>query len=228
MKRLLLMIFCFSILLSGCSNKTSGNDVVATVNESEILLNDYIKTLKLYKIDIEKEYGESIWDTEAKDGITYKDYLKDSVINQMIDMEIIYQDAKEKNLLPTQSEINESVEKLKSSIENDKDYKTKLEENEIDDKFIEKQQEINLSLDKYKKDFDKNVSISNDEIAKYYQENIDLFTNKSNPEEKMSLEEILEIVREKIADEKYWEFIEDTKKKSQISINNDIIEKIVY
>lgn len=228
MKKLLLIIFSFSIFLSGCSKEMSENSVVATVNGSDILLKDYIDTLKLYKIDIEKEYGESIWDTEAKEGVNYRDYLKDIVINQMIDMEIVYQDAKEKNLLPTQSEINESVEKLKNSIENDKEYKAKLEQNEIDDKFIQKQQEMNLSLDKYKKEFDKNITISNEEIKKYYYENKELFINENNPDEKMSLEEILKIVKEKIIEEKYWEFIEDKKKKCQISINDDIIEKIVY
>ena len=228
MKKLLLIIFSLSIFLSGCSKEMSENNVVATVNGSDILLKEYINTLKLYKIDIEKEYGEYIWDTEAKEGVNYRDYLKDIVINQMIDMEIVYQDAKEKNLLPTQSEIDESVEKLKNSIENDKEYKAKIEENEIDDKFIQKQQEINLSLDKYKKEFDKNITISNEEIKKYYYENKELFINENNPDEKMSLEEILKIVKEKIIEEKYWEFIEDKKKKCQISINDDIIEKIVY
>lgn len=222
MKKLLIIILSI-FLFVGCSKDSYKDEIVAKVNGAEINSSDFIKTLKLYKIDLEDEYGSFIMDTQTKDNKTYKEYLKENVINQMIDMQIIYQEAQNKNLLPTGKEVNDAFDKIKQSIDQNEDYKKKLEENDIDDSFIKKQQQMNIALDMYKDDFEKNLQISDEEINNFLKEN----DEKTKDNEVLS-EELRENIKKEIADKKYNEFIQNQREISEIEVNQQLIEKIDY
>lgn len=222
MKKLLIIILSI-FLFVGCSKDSYKDEIVAKVNGAEINSSDFIKTLKLYKIDLEDEYGSFIMDTQATNNKTYKEYLKENVINQMIDMQIIYQEAQNKNLLPTGKEVNDAFDKIKQSIDQNEDYKKKLEENDIDDSFIKKQQQMNIALDMYKDDFEKNLQISDEEINNFLKEN----DEKTKDNEVLS-EELRENIKKEIADKKYNEFIQNQREISEIEVNQQLIEKIDY
>lgn len=164
-------LLCISAV--GCSSKVNDNDVVATVNGKDITAKQFQLTLDLYKESLESMYGTSIWDTEVEDGVKYKDKFKEMILDQMIDMEAVYQQAEKDKLAASEEEVNQSFEELKKSLDEDEEYKKKLEELGIDDTYLKAQQAQDLTIQKYKENFDNTVEISDEEMKTYYEEHKD-------------------------------------------------------
>lgn len=161
-------LLCISAV--GCSSKSSDSEIVATVNGSNITVKQYKSTLELYKESLEAMYGTTIWDTEVEDGVKYKDKFKEIMLDQMIDIEAVIQKAKKDGLTPSKEEVDKAFEELKKNIDADEEYKKKLKEKGIDDTYLRQQQEQDLTIQKYKENFEKNVKISDEEMKKYYDE----------------------------------------------------------
>ena len=173
MKRKIISISASLMLilsLTGCSG-TKNNDSVATVNDSSIGVSKYIQALKLNKSAIESMYGTSIWDSEVEKGKKYSDFFKDTVLEQMINTEVIYQQAKKDNLLPSEEEVNKQFKEFQKEVKDDKIYKQNMKKLGITDEDIKKEQEIGIAIKNYKDNFFKNAEISNEEMKKYYDDN---------------------------------------------------------
>lgn len=177
MKRIvaLAMAAFLGIASVGCSSSPKEEEVVATINGKEITVKDYEINLALFKQSIESLYGTSIWDTEIEEGVKYKDKFKELMIDQIADIEIIYEQAKKDNLLPTEEEVNTKFKELKANIDEDEDYKKSLENIGVTDEFLKKQQEQDLALNNFKENFDKITTVSDEEIQKYYDKNKENF-----------------------------------------------------
>ena len=169
------MSVILGISMIGCSSKVNKDENIATVNGSGIIVGNYEKVLGLNKQSIEAYYGNTIWDQEIEEGVKYKDKFKEMILDQMIYTEVIYEAAKKENLLPTEEEVNKSIEEFNTSIKDNDAYKKQLKELGIDDNFLKYQFERNLASDNYKEKFNKDNSVTNDEIKKYYDENKDDF-----------------------------------------------------
>lgn len=169
------MSVILGISMIGCSSKVNKDENIATVNGSGIIVGNYEKVLGLNKQSIEAYYGNTIWDQEIEDGVKYKDKFKEMILDQMIYTEAIYEAAKKENLLPTEKEINKSIEEFNTSIKDNDDYKKQLKELGIDDNFLKYQFERNLASDNYKEKFNKDNAVTNDEMKKYYDDNKDDF-----------------------------------------------------
>ena len=161
-------LLCISAV--GCSSKKNNNDIVATVNGNNITVKQFESTLALYKESLEATYGSTIWDTEVEAGVKYKDKFKDIMLDQMIDIEAVCEQARKDKLAPSEEEVDKAFEELKKNIDADEEYKKKLEGLGIDDTYLRSQQEQDLTIQKYKENFDKNLKISDEEMKKYYEE----------------------------------------------------------
>ena len=161
-------LLCISVV--GCSSKLSNSDVVAKVNGNNITVEEFEKTLALYKLSLESMYGSSIWDTEVEGGVKYKDKFKDIMIDQMIDIEAVCDKVKKEGLAPSKEEVDKSFEELKANIDKDTDYKKKLEDIGINDNYLRQEQEQSLIMKKYKDNFEKTIKITDEEMKKYYDE----------------------------------------------------------
>ena len=153
-KLILSSLLCISAV--GCSSKVNDNDVVVSVNGKNITAKQFESTLALYKESFELMYGSTIWDNEVEEGVKYRDKFKEIMLDQMIDIEAVCQQAKKDNLVPTKEEVDKSFEEFKKSIDEDEEYKKKLKDLGIDDTYLKSQQEQELILQKYKENFDKN------------------------------------------------------------------------
>ncbi|MGL5348861.1 MAG: peptidylprolyl isomerase [Peptostreptococcaceae bacterium] len=165
------MAALLGISVVGCSSGAKSDDVVATVNGKEITAKQYEITLALYKQSLEAMYGPSIWDTEIEKGVKYKDTFKDLMLDQMVSIEAVYEQAKKDNLLPSKEEVDKSFKEMKKGIDADEAYKKSLEDIGANDEFLKVQQEQDLALQNFKANFDKTTKISNEEIKKYYEDN---------------------------------------------------------
>lgn len=224
MKKLNLLSFILinSILITGCNNSKDNTAII--VNDENVSSLEVQNVLNLYKIEIESFAGEKLFEDEE-----YKEELKQNIINQISSMKVLYQEAKEENLLPTQYELKEHIQKIEDSINNDEKYKAKLEELGIDDYFIEEQQKLNLAIDMHRENFYKNEKISDEEIEIYYEENKDnllsydlrlsqIFITKANKTSTEAKNEI-EIILDKI---KNGENFEDIAKEFSEDKNSSI------
>lgn len=158
-------------MATACSSKGP----VAVVNGNEISLLDFEKTAATYKESVQKLYGDSLWEQEISDGVKYKDELKKGILTQMIQEELVYEEAKKENLEANQEEVDTKFKELKVSIEKDKEYAKFLSDNGIDDEFLKKQLKKDISIQNYKSKFDKENKIPEDDIKKYYEENKDKY-----------------------------------------------------
>lgn len=168
------MSVAVSILLglsmTACGSSKKGEEAVVTINGKEITSSYYEKTLGLYKQSVESMYGPEIWDTEVEKGVKYKDKFKDMMVQQIIDAQVIYDQAKKENLIPSKEEVDKKFKELKKNIDSDAEYKKNLEKIGIDDEYLKNQQEQDLVLQNYKSNFEKTTKISDDEMKKYYEE----------------------------------------------------------
>ena len=160
------MSVILGISMVGCSSKVNKDENIATVNGSGIIVGNYEKVLGLNKQSMEAYYGNTIWDQEIEEGVKYKDKFKEMILDEA---------AKKENLLPTEEEVNKSIEEFNTSIKDNDAYKKQLKELGIDDNFLKYQFERNLASDNYKEKFNKDNSVTNDEMKKYYDENKDDF-----------------------------------------------------
>ena len=175
MKKIFTLILCLMMTVSliGCSNKK--NEAVATVNGETITLGNYEKLLALNKLSMESYYGSDIWSKEVEDGKTYKDTLKDMVLQTMISSEVVYQQAKKDKILPTDEQVQEQIDSFNEQVKNDKEYQNKLKKMGIDEEFLKYQFSRDLANNNLKAKFTDDTKISESEMKKYYEENKDDF-----------------------------------------------------
>ena len=175
MKKIFTLILCLMMTVSliGCSNKK--NEAVATVNGETITLGNYEKLLALNKLSMESYYGSDIWSKEVEDGKTYKDILKDMVLQTMISSEVVYQQAKKDKILPTDEQVQEQIDSFNEQVKNDKEYQNKLKKMGIDEEFLKYQFSRDLANNNLKAKFTDDTKISESEMKKYYEENKDDF-----------------------------------------------------
>lgn len=169
------MTMLLGISTVACSSGPKSDDVVAKVNGKEITAGQFKTTLALYKTSIESVYGTDIWETEVEKGVKYKDKFKESMLDQMVSIQAVYEDAKKKNLLPTKEEVDKNVKELKESLYADESSKKKFEEMGVNDEFLKEQEEQDLALQNYKENFEKTTTISDEELKKYYEDNKESF-----------------------------------------------------
>ncbi len=168
----LLMIFS----LTACSNTISSNEWVAKVNDVEISYSDYEKNLAIIKRQIEATVGTDIWTKDSGQGKTYNEILKEQVLEQLIEAQLILAEAKKENITVTAEELEKEFTLFKEQVKSLPDYETFLKDEGITDEFLRKQVEIDTIVYEYREKFLEKNSLSEDELRKYYEENKSKYT----------------------------------------------------
>ncbi len=176
MKKIVSLILSMIMTLSlvGCSS--NGDETVATVNGQTITLGNYEKLLALNKTSMEAYYGSEIWSTEIEEGKTYEDTLKEMVIESMTTSEVLYQEAKKQNILPTDEEVQEEIDSFNESIKDDTEYQEELKKMGIDDEFLKYQFTRDLVDENLYAKYLEEIEIPESEMKAYYEDNKDTVT----------------------------------------------------
>ncbi|MBI5183160.1 MAG: peptidyl-prolyl cis-trans isomerase [Nitrospinae bacterium] len=155
----------------GCKGKSDGikeekDEIVALINGKEILLSDINRGVK----KLTKRYGlyKSIEEERLKE-------LRMSVLNELIEKTILFQEAERKDISVTDSEVNSMIEeitddypegRLKEKLRDEKislyEWKEKIKERVLIKKLIT--EEVN-----------KGIEISDEEMREYYKANSDKY-----------------------------------------------------
>ncbi len=215
-------------LFVGCSNQEVNNenidDIVAIINNHEISSDYFTKTISLQKSAVENFYGEDVWETE-ENGIKFKDRFKNDLMDQLITIYSIYSEAKEKNFLPTEDELNEAVDNFNKTIESNENYKNDLEKSNIDETYIMYQQNQSLAIKNFEDDFMENVEITDEEAKLYYDENKDEFEIEDGYSD---FEQVRDYIKHELKDDEYDNEIKKIKTEAQVKINQDVLDSIIF
>lgn len=162
-----------SFSLVACKQKDL-NETVADVNGTKITLGQYEFMLKMNKASVESTIGGSeAWTQKDDSGQTYKDKYKTLVLDQMINTELLAQNAEKEGIKVTDKEIQSSYNDLKTYVNSDEEIKGAAEELGITDEFLKEQAKLSLLIQKSQEKFYSEEKVSDTEMKKYYDEHID-------------------------------------------------------
>lgn len=162
-----------SLSLVACKQKDL-NEAVADVNVTKITLGQYEFMLKMNKASVESTIGGAEgWEQKDQSGQTYKDKYKTLVLDQMINTELLAQNAEKEGIKVTDKEIQSSYNDLKTYVNSDEQIKKSAEDLGISDDFLKEQAKLSLLIQKSQEKFYSEEKVSDSEMKKYYDEHID-------------------------------------------------------
>lgn len=162
-----------SLSLVACKQKDL-NEAVADVNGTKITLGQYEFMLKMNKVSVESTIGGAEgWEQKDQSGQTYKDKYKTLVLDQMINTELLAQNAEKEGIKVTDKEIQSSYNDLKTYVNSDEQIKKSAEDLGISDDFLKEQAKLSLLIQKSQEKFYSEEKVSDSEMKKYYDEHID-------------------------------------------------------
>lgn len=162
-----------SLSLVACKQKDL-NEAVADVNGTKITLGQYEFLLKMNKASVESTIGGAEgWEQKDQSGQTYKDKYKTLVLDQMINTELLAQNAEKEGIKVTDKEIQSSYNDLKTYVNSDEQIKKSAEDLGISDDFLKEQAKLSLLIQKSQEKFYSEEKVSDSEMKKYYDEHID-------------------------------------------------------
>lgn len=191
MKRIFTGIFLLSIavlVLGACSKDSSkGNaeqnknkeDLVATVNGEGISKEKYEKELEATKASYEQQ-GMPADQMDSK----MKAELEKSVLDQMVNAELLLQTAEKDGISVDQKEMDTELENIKSNFENDKQFEEALKKNKLTESDLKDQMKKQMMVTKYLDSKIGKVEVTEQEVqALYDQYKQQTESQKQKPEE---------------------------------------------
>lgn len=185
MKRTRLFIFSAMIIiiviltLSGCDlirkiPTEADKSIVAKVDGEAITKEEFDKTFEVFKTKVEMKQGSDIWDKDYK-GRKYIDLAKEDVLEQMIQEKIQLKKADEMQISVTEEEVDAEYDKFKKIFNSDEKFAEFLTNLKVDEEYFKNSISRNLIISKLKENMTKNIEISEEEIAAFYNSHLDMF-----------------------------------------------------
>ena len=177
------IIMIIVTVLAACASLDKGTDklpegTVAVVNNTNISIDEFNKMVTLQKLIYEAELGQGILN-EVVDGVTFLDYLKQNILEQMVMDEIVIQKSEDGNIEITEDDIEENYQMFLSMLGDDKEFLKILEENGLDEEFIKKVVIAkSLITEFYTNEYLYKLEIGEDEAKQHYEDNIEMYQNE--------------------------------------------------
>jgi peptidyl-prolyl cis-trans isomerase SurA len=153
---LVLLMACFLIVLAAC-NSGGGGDVMAAVNGR-----------KIYKAEVDKYYANQTAGSDQQPVGEQAVSLRLSILNELIETEILMRRAEKLGLLATDEEVDRELNKIKSpfSVE---DFNKRLEDKKISLDDFKRDLRRSLTRDKVlNKEITSRINITDQDVNEYY------------------------------------------------------------
>lgn len=226
MKRIFTGILLLSIavlVLGACSKDSSkGNaekenkeDLVATVDGKGISKQEYNKELESMKASYEQQ-GMPADQMDSK----MKKELEKSVLDQMINAELLLQTAEKDGVSIEEKEVDAELEKIKTNFGDEKQFEEALKKNKMTEKELKSQLKKQMTVNNYLDSKIGKVEASEQEIqALYDQYKQQAEGQKQKPEELEKIKPQLEqqVLSQK-ENEKITKLVEELRKKNEDKI----------
>jgi len=161
--------FTFSFTLgSYAKEKESKKDVVAVVNGTDISQTDFDKEVGRYEQQMAM-MGQTPNPQQLAE-------IKDKVLNGLIDRELLYQESQKEGLKASKSEVDERISALKQRFPSEEEFKKTIEKLGLNEAGLRSQFEKELAIKALlDKKFAGKVTVTDQEMKKFYDENPDYF-----------------------------------------------------
>lgn len=188
-KRILSLISAGALVfsLTSCSliEKTPeaiAKTVVAKVNGDKITKGELETEMEPVLKQIEAQYGSDY--VKSEDGIKLVKEQKLSMLDELITNKLLAQKAKELKLMPTDTELNKEVDdkftEIKKAYTDDSTWKSALEQAGFTEAKLKEYLKVQVINSKVQEYMVKDVTVTDEEINNYYQQNTLDYTEKTN------------------------------------------------
>jgi len=141
----------------GCGDKSSGNDIAASVDGH-----------KIYYADVEKYYQNQTAGSDQKPGGEQATSLRLSILSKLIDNEILMRQAEKLGLLATDDEVDRRLNEIKSPFTKE-EFDARLKEKKLTLEDFKHDLRESLTVDKVlNKEITSKINISDQDITAYY------------------------------------------------------------
>ena len=187
------MISVMSLSVVGCNMieqtaESKAKTVLAKVGDTKITLGDVDSELKADIDNLKETYGEDYESAIPEALLEQLQSVRTQVLNQLVTEEIMIQKAKQLDLIPSDEELEtkiaERTEELKEVYGGEEEFQSALDYyGYTDETFKEfmKTQVIGEIVSEY---MVKDVTVSDEEVEEYYNNNIDEYTTSPSAETK--------------------------------------------
>lgn len=169
-KKLLAAIALSAVLFAGCGLKS--RETIVLVNDTPITYGQFDKLFKEQSQNsMLAQMGIKI--TKEKNGFMYY-LIQDRVVNELIVNTLLQQEAEKRGIKITDEQVNKAVEDLMNQVGGNKELRRVLKQHGLTEKQFREDVKKELTMKELAKSTG-NVSVSEAETKKYYQQNIQKF-----------------------------------------------------
>lgn len=178
---LIVAAVALSVTLAGCgivrkNPAAEKNAAVAEVNGQVITKEEFDKSFELYKTTYESQYGPDIWSTDM-DGKKFIDVIKEQVVEKLINDRLVMEDAREQGIEVADAEVDQEIKTIKDYFDDEQRYLDFLAAQNLSEEEFAAQVKQDLIIGKYRETVVEGVTVSEEDIRKYYDENPKEFKN---------------------------------------------------
>jgi len=156
------LLAVIGFILAGCSSEEAGT-VVAKVNGEEISREDYEKELEITKSAYAQQ-GVNLDDLDKQ----AVEELESSVLDQLINTQLVLQTSKDEGMVVKESEINTELDTIKSQFEDDKKFEAALKEMDLTEATLKEQVKTQLTITKYVESQIGKINVTDEEVKALY------------------------------------------------------------
>lgn len=155
----LLFVTAMLVVLSACSEKQGGADVMARVNGR-----------KITRTEVQKYFDNQTAEAPQKPSSEQAESLRLSILKELIDNEILMQRAEKLGLLATDEEVNAKLTEIKAPYTQE-DFDRKLRDRNLTIDDFKRDLRRSLTVDKVlNKEVTSKINVSDQDITNYYNE----------------------------------------------------------
>lgn len=176
------MITVFSLSLVACGNKqtVSPSAPIAKVGETEITRESYDEQLAYLDSIMEWQFGKDYKNNQ--DAMTYYESQKQDIIDFLVETEVLLQKAKASNIEVSEEDINEELETTKAGFESEEAFNAALQESKLTLDDLKENIKSNLLISKTIEQYTSDITVNDEEIEAYYNENLANYTKPAGAE----------------------------------------------
>jgi len=176
-KKLLVLVICLvTILVIGCTteNNSSTNglgemgDVAATVNGVDIKLEVFQDTVEQMKVS----YGQQGFDFEGEEGEEVLEQIKQQAINNLIQQEVLLQEAKQEGYDATDEMVEEELRNVKTQFPTEEEFEMALEANQLTENEFKEMLVNEIQIELLLQSKVEEIAVSEDEVEEMYEQYI--------------------------------------------------------
>lgn len=169
--KIVLLALTILTMIFAVSCKKADENAVATVNGKSISEKEFTENYKVYERMYKQQLGEEALKKTDKDGVSFKDKLKENILEKLIVDELINQEIDNKKIAITDEELNNLYEQTIKNMGGQEQYEEFLKQQNITDDFIKDSNKKDYKQQKLEEAFYKDNKVTEEEIKDFYDAN---------------------------------------------------------